>query len=355
MPKPNPLFQPMSYIDHLYEHNQPELAFTAQTVEEWKKWRRKLKARVLECLGGMDEPRCDLQPEILERKQMDGYVREKVVYQTRPGMAVPAYVLIPDGVLPPTPSLKGGGKRLPAVVCASGHGHGKDDLVGIDENGKQRTSGSSYQNDFAIQMVKRGFIAIAPEHLGFGERRDPPAIKLGGGHSSCQQHSLAALLFGRTNSGLRVYDIMRCIDYLETRAEVDPKRIGCLGISGGGLVTLFSAAVEDRLKACLVSGYTNLFRDCIIPLNHCVDNYIPGLLKYAEMPDIAALTAPRAFFAESGSRDPIFPVKATREAFARIRRTYDLLGIPDKCGLHIFNDEHVFNGSKGIPFLEKWL
>lgn len=345
MPTPDRRFSPMHYIEELYGQNEPSLAFRATTEGEWKKWHKQLKAKVLELLGGMDEPRCPLEPRLLERRQMDGYRREKVVYSSRPGMLVPAYVLIPD-------KCEG---RLPAVVCVSGHGHGKDDLVGIDEHGKQRTSGSSYQNDFAVQVVKRGMVAIAPEQLGFGERRDAPELKLGGGHSSCQRHSMAALLFGRTNSGFRVYDIRRCLDYLETREEVDGKRLGCTGISGGGLVTLFSAAVEERIKACLVSGYTNLFRDCIIPLTHCVDNYIPGLLRYAEMSDVAALTAPRAFFAESGSRDPIFPVKATRESFARIRQTYDLLGIPEKCGLHIFNDGHVFNGKQGLPFLEKWL
>jgi dienelactone hydrolase len=335
---------PMAFIDALYERNQPSLAFSAKTPEEARKWRRKLHAKVWDLLGGMDDPRCALRPQVVERKQMDGYVREKVVYSSRPEMLVPAYVLIPD-------QAEG---RLPAVVCCSGHGHGKDDLVGIDEQGRQRTSGSSYQKDFAIQMVRRGFVAIAPEHLGFGERRDPWDIKNGVG-ASCHQHSLAATLFGRTNSGMRVYDVMRCLDYLETRPEVDAGRLGCLGISGGGLVTLFSAAMDTRIQACLISGYLNLFCSCIIPITHCVDNYIPNLLRYAEMSDVASLIAPRAMFSESGSKDPIFPVKATREAFARIQKAYEVLGVPDKCGLHIFNDSHVFNGTKGISFLKKWL
>jgi hypothetical protein len=204
-------------------------------------------------------------------------------------------------------------------------------------------------------MVRRGFVALAPEHIGFGERRDPPAIKAGKGHSSCQQHAMSALLFGRTNSGLRVYDVMRALDFLQMRPEVDGRRLGCLGISGGGLVTLFSAAMDDRIQACLISGYLNLFRDCIIPITHCVDNYIPYLLQYAEMSDVASLIAPRAMFAESGKRDPIFPEKAVRESFARIQKAYELVGVPEKCGMHIFNDEHVFNGKQGIPFLEKWL
>ncbi|HCU38175.1 MAG TPA: acetylxylan esterase [Armatimonadetes bacterium] len=338
-------FSPMYFIDRLYEHNTPELAFAAGTEDEWREWRRKLKRKVWELLGGMNDPRCELQPEVVERKQMDGYTRERVIYSSRREMLVPSYVLIPDGAEP--------NSALPAVVAISGHGHGKDDLVGLDAKGNPRTE-PSYQNDFAIQMVHRGFVVIAPEQLGFGERRDPWDIREGVG-GSCQQHSMAAMLFGRTNSGMRVYDTMRAIDYLQGRPEVDPKRIGCLGISGGGLVTLFSAAMDERIKACLVTGYFNMFRDCIVPIGHCVDNYIPSILRYAEMPDIASLVAPRAFFSESGTKDPIFPIKATREAFARLQRVYELLGIPEKCGLHVFNDKHVFNGRKGMPFLEKWI
>ena len=343
MPRNVSKLSPMYFIDRLYEQNRPELAFSAKTVDEWKKWRRKLKTKVWDLLGGMDDPKCDLKPQVIERKQMDGYVRERVIYSSRPEMLVPAWVLIPD-------HLEG---RRPAVVCCSGHGHGKDDLVGLDDQGRPRQE-PSYQNDFALQMVKRGLVVIAPEQLGFGERRDPWDLEKGPG-CSCQQHSMAATLFGRTNSGMRVYDTLRAIDYLQSRPEVDPKRIGCLGISGGGLVTLFSAAMDDRIQACLVSGYFNLFRACIIPIGHCVDNYIPSILRYAEMSDVAALIAPRAFFSESGTKDTIFPIKATREAFPRLQRVYDLLGIPDKCGLHVFNDTHVFNGKKGIPFLERWL
>jgi len=337
------LFSPMYYIHELYKQNQPALAFQARTIEEWQKWRRKLKAKVGELLGGLNDPRCALQPQIIERVACPGYIREKILYYSRPEMLVPAYLLIPEDTEAPRP----------AVVACSGHGEGKNDLVGLDAQGQPR-QGPSYQKDFAIQLVKRGFVVIAPEHLGFGERRDPWDIEKGIG-SSCQQHSMAALLFGRTNSGLRVYDIMRAIDYLQTRPEVDSKRLGCVGISGGGLVTLFATAMDERIQACLVSGYFNLFRDCIIPLSHCVDNYIPGLLRYAEMCDVAALIAPRAFFAESGTQDPIFPVKATREAFARLKSVYELLKVPEKCGLHIFQGGHEFNGRKGIPFLEHWL
>ena len=125
--------------------------------------------------------------------------------------------------------------------------------------------------------------------------------------------------------GWRVWDVMRTIDYIETRHELDAGRIGCIGISGGGTATLFGAALEPRIRAALVSGYLNTFRDSIGSLSHCIDNYVPGILNWAEMPDIAGLIAPRPFFSESGEKDNIFPVKAAVESFNQVRDIYTRL------------------------------
>ena len=336
---------PMQYVSNLYDRTPRPLTFGATTEAEWKAWRRKLKAKFAECLGGLDDPPCDLEPEVLSREQMPGYVREKVVFQSFADASVPAWVLIPDGLTRPAGT----------VICLAGHGRGKDEIVGIADDGSQRTEPGEYQNDFAIQAVKRGFFTIAPEVFGFGERRDAREIAQGAGHSSCQQPAMSLMMLGRTLPGLRTYDTMRTVDYLLTRPECDPKRIGCMGISGGGLVTLFAAAMDERIAACLVSGYMNFWRDCIIALYHCTDNYVPEILKWAEEPDIGCLVAPRPMFIESGTVDPIFPVKATRRAHKAVREAYKLLGCEDRLGCEIFEGDHFFCGNKGFPFLEKWL
>src|SRR4029079_3378382 len=86
----------------------------------------------------------------------------------------------------------------------------------------------------------------------------------------------------------------------ETRKTLDASRIGCVGISGGGTCTLFSAALEPRIKAAMVSGYLNTFRDSIVSISHCMDNYVPGIMNWAEMYDVAGLIAPRPLVIESG-------------------------------------------------------
>ena len=122
--------------------------------------------------------------------------------------------------------------------------------------------------------------------------------------------------------GWRVYDVMRTIDWIETRKELDAKRVGCMGISGGGTCTTFSAALEPRINAAMVSGYLNTFRDSIMSVSHCIDNYVPGILNWAEMYDVAGLIAPRPLFVESGEKDKIFPIAASRESFARVKKVY---------------------------------
>jgi len=147
--------------------------------------------------------------------------------------------------------------------------------------------------------------------------------------------------------------VMRTIDYIATRPELDGSRVGCMGISGGGTATLFSAALEPRIRAAMVSGYLNTFRDSIGSLAHCVDNYVPGILNWAEMHDIAGLIAPRPLFVESGELDNIFPIAASRESFAQVREVYSVFEAADRVEQEVFPGEHSFWGKRGIPFMVK--
>lgn len=338
--------QPMPYMWATYDATEQSLAFKATDKREWQAWRRKLRRTFLELLGvDEDEPRCELEPTVNRRKRMEGYRRERVVFQSRPNLSVAAWVLIPDELTGPAPTM----------ICLQGHGAGKDDIVGFDDEGQPRAEYGGYQNDFAIQAVRRGFLVIAPDMFSFGERRDPADVKQGRRTSSCRMPSMAGILLGRTVPGIRVYDVMRCIDYLETRPECDPKRIGCMGISGGGTITTFATAVEERIQAALISGYLAHWRDSIMPMRHCEDNYVPGILQYAEMPDIATLIAPRPVFFENGTKDTIFPIKSARAAYRKVKAAYDLLGVPERCGMQVFEGPHEFCGEQGFPFLERWL
>ena len=334
-------FDPVAYTLDLYAAAPRRLRFAAKSPGEAAQWQKKLRSRLTELIGGFPAQRQPLLPVTMESRAFPGYRREKVVFDTRPGVSVLAYILIPEKAKSPAPTM----------ICVPGHGRGVDDIVGIDDKGRERTTKDGYQHDFAIQVAEAGMAAVAIEPLGFGCRRDPLTAKGGLSRSACQPSAGGALLVGQTMVGWRVWDVMRTIDYIATRPELDSNRVGCMGISGGGTITTFSAALEPRLRVAMVSGYLNTFRDSVGSISHCIDNYVPGILNWAEMYDIAGLIAPRPLFAESGEKDNIFPIKASVESFEKVKEIYAAFGAADRAEQETFNAAHSFWGKKGIPFL----
>lgn len=342
-------FDPVLYTKKLHDAAPLRMTFTAQTRPQAEQWQRNLRAKLTELLGGFPARPSPLEAQTLEVRDYPEYRREKFVIQSRPGLYVLGYLLTPQS------GPDSGTGPHPAVVCVPGHGRGVDDIVGIDENGHDRTDKAGYQHDFAIQAVEHGMAAVAIEPMAFGCRRDPVTKSKGLGAAACQPSAGAALLLGQTMIGWRVYDVMRIVDWIGTRKELDANRVGCMGISGGGTCTLFAAALEPRIRAAMVSGYLNTFRECIMSVSHCIDNYVPGILNWAEQYDVAGLVAPRPLFAESGERDDIFPIAASRESFSRLQKVYAVFGASAATEQETFDGPHSFWGRRGLPFLAKHL
>jgi dienelactone hydrolase len=338
-------FDPVAYTRDLYAEAPRRLGFQARSRGQAEAWQKRLRVKLAELVGGFPAERAPLRPVTLETRAFPGYRREKIVFDARPGVSVLAYLLLPDKAKSPAPTM----------ICVPGHGRGVDDIVGIDERGRDRTDKAGYQHDFAIQVAEAGMAAVAIEPMAFGCRRDAITARKGLSTSACQPTAGGALLVGQTMVGWRVWDVMRTLDYIATRSELDSSRVGCMGISGGGTITVFATALEPRLRVALVSGYLNTFRDSIGSLSHCIDNYVPGILNWAEMYDIAGLIAPRPLFVESGEKDNIFPIKASIESFEKVRDVYGVFNASDRIEQEVFPGEHAFWGKRGIPFLARQL
>jgi hypothetical protein len=339
-------FDPVAYSRAQFDAVQRQLGFQARTRAQAQAWQKRLRAKVTELVGGFPNQRVPLRPVTLETREFPAYRRETIVFESRPGMSVLAYVLIPQ---------KPARTPLPSMICVPGHGRGVDDIVGIDEKGQDRTDKAGYQHDFAIQVAEAGLAAVAIEPLAFGCRRHPVAARESLSRNSCNPSAGAALLLGETMIAWRVYDVMRTIDYIETRTNLDAGRVGCMGISGGGTCTTFAGALEPRIRVALISGYLNTFRDSIGSISHCIDNYVPGILRWAEMYDVAGLIAPRPLFVESGVKDRIFPIQASIDSFQRVKQIYATFDAEDQAEQEVFEDAHSFWGKKGIPFLVRHL
>jgi cephalosporin-C deacetylase-like acetyl esterase len=336
--------RPLYSLERLYDTSARSMGFDLTNSSDFEKWRVQLKDKIIELIGEFPD-RVPLEPQVLEEKEFNGYIREKVMFHSAPYIDISAYVLLPKNV----------NDKVPGVVAVHGHGYGKNDLVGLWEDGTERSVPDGYQKDFALEIVRRGMAVIVPDQMGFGERRELEDSEKCYNASSCRKLAFWAQMLDKTAVGMRVWDIMRCIDYLQMLPQVDDERIGCMGISGGGTTTLFTSALDERIKAAVISGYLCTFKDSILSINHCECNYIPGILKYAEMYDVACMIAPRPLFIESGTHDDIFPIKAVDIAYNYVKEAYTLLKAEDKLDRDIFEGRHQISGRKSYDWLKRWL
>ena len=264
---------------------------------------------------------------------------------------MPVYVLVPK-----QSPLRDGRGRLPAVLAFHGHGYGVKDIVGLWEDGTPRQCADGYHKDFAVALCRRGFLVAAPEISCFGERQNDFGYLAPLGSpvpSTCAHTSALAWHLGGTALGMRVRDARRLVDYLATRPDVDISRLGAMGISGGGMHTLFSTCLDERIKACVVSGYFCTFRDSILAMSHCWCNFVPGLSRMGEMYDLAGLVAPRPMLVEAADRDNIFPIAAVRKSLEKARAIYRVFGQSDRVEADLFEGRHEISGRLAYDFLAK--
>jgi len=307
-------------------------------------YRDRLRGRLREALGLFPEQDVPLQARLTETIEYEDYVLEQVTYTTMEGMAVPAAVLVP----------KRGQGPWPAILACHGHGHGQRDALGLDEYGRE-VEDAGIHNRFAVQLVRKGFVVVVPEIMGFGERRQAADLQANPSGNSCAALASSLLLYGRTLAGMRVYEAKRALDYIQSRPDVRPGGIGCFGFSGGSLIASYTAALDERIQAVVLCSWTNTFQGSILAMFHCIDNYLPGILLAAEQPELIGLIAPRALFVESGELDPIFPVAETRKAIAQLQDIYATHNAAQRFGSDIHPGGHRISGKVSVEWLVEQL
>jgi dienelactone hydrolase len=298
------------------------------------RWRDRRRARLEELLGPLPiRVRPDL--ETLETVHCDGYRREKIVFDTESTMSVPAYLLIPDSRQFPGP----------AVLAIHGHGPGKDLVCGLAET-------EAPNGDYAVQLVRRGYVVLAPDLRCFGERADwnPPD------HYACDTNLVHAVMAGWRPLTQNLWDLARCIDVLADHPLVDGSRIGAVGLSYGGTMSLFLAAWDPRVAAAVVSGYFSSWAASHrMPWNMCGSQVLPGMLGRIEHVDLGAMIAPRPLLVETGTEDLLFPLAAASGSMVELRAVYGWLGASDRLQHDVFQGGHQWHGEAAYPFLDRWL
>lgn len=244
-------------------------------------------------------------------------------------------------------------KKAPGVVALCGHGYGVRQILNISKKGNKKVFRyiDNYQKNFAVELVKRGCVVIAPELFGFGEARLRKDLIKPFYISSCDQLSHHLLPFGFTTASVRISQALMCAKVLRELDCVEKDKISMMGISGGGLTALYASVLDDSIYKTVVCGYVNTFKDSIFSMWHCPDNYIPCILQTGEIYDFAAALAPKELFIESGNKDKLFPIDASLEAHKKIRKVYKLMNAEDKLHIDVFDGKHSVCGRRSFDYL----
>jgi len=338
-------YAPLTHVRQVYAQTVPTYDYEAIGQAGFTQWQAELRAKVASLLGGFSAPRGDLDPQVLATAQKDGYTQQKIEITSEPGVRLPLYVLSPQS----------GQAPYPTVIALHGHGSGVQEVIGEPQSEQIADHMHRCNHDYGRQLARQGFLVLAPEQRAFGERREMEDAAQAPGQSSCRQASMNAMMLGRTMIGMRVWDVMRVIDYAQQTGLAKSDTLACVGLSGGGTATTFATAMDPRITAAVISGYFCTWRWSIMAMRHCEDNYVPGILQHAEMADIGALIAPRPLLIEAGTEDPIFPLPGVHDAYGKLARVYAILEKSDRLELDVFEGEHQWHGTVAVDWLRRWL
>lgn len=285
-----------------------------KTLDEWNNRRRELRAQLLRSWGGFPQDACPLEPQILGELSRDGYRVEKVVFQTRPGVLMTANAYVPAGE-----------GRRPAVLCVHGHWRGAKQDPTVQAR--------------CIGLAKLGFFVLVVDAFGAGERGIGTA--LGEYHGEMTAATLWPV--GLPLSGLQVYENMRAVDYLQSRPEVDPDRIGITGASGGGNQTMYAGAFDDRFR-CVVPTCSVGTYQAYLGAACCLCEVVPSAMTYTEEWAVLGLVAPRALMVISATADAFqFSVGEAAKSLAKAQQVFELYGKAGSVRHAVFESKHDYN------------
>jgi dienelactone hydrolase len=348
------------FVQKQADRSRLELSFLQSRYQNLAAWQKIARARVLECLC-YSPPATPSAVEIIGRTDRGDYVEESLTFQTTPDLRVPAYLLIPKKA--PLPA--------PGVVVLHCHGGayvwGKEKVVAVENEhpALSEFKGQLYEGaSIATELARRGYVVITIDMFYWGERRmlldgDPPSyrdpqrmtsedVSTFNRRSSQNEPLVARTLMtaGITWPGVVLWDDLRTVDYLASRPEVDRRRLGCVGLSVGGYRSFLLAALDPRIKAAVDVGWMTSYASNI--RRHVINTvgftfHIPGLYRYLDLPDLAALIAPRSVFVINGSKDTLFPPDGVEKAHRKIEACFRKAAVADHQRCRVYDAPHQFN------------
>ena len=298
-----------------------------------------VREKILKSIGGLPQ-RTPLNAKVTGTLKRSGYRIEKIIFESEPAFYVTANLYLPET----------GRGPYPGILMPLGHERG-----GKAHDAWQR---------LAITFAKNGFVILLYEPVSQGERVQlyDPDFGESKVRNSTNEHTLAGtqcLLLGHSFARHVIWDGLRALDYLISRPEVDSSRIGCTGNSGGGTLTAYLSALDDRIKVAAPSCYITNWKSLLetIGPQDAEQNLPPFFLEGLDQSDFVIAFAPKPFLILAAERD-FFPIAGTRQTFREVKRIYGLLGAEEKLNMVEADDEHGYTKPRRLAayrWMNRWL
>lgn len=357
----------------------PRLSFRQPGFSNVESWRSIARARFRECLAG-PAPSLTPIPIVQHKLEFDGLAIEHLQWQLPYGPPTEALLLKPAGA-------KG---KLPGIVGL--HDHGGNKYFGLrkitrmskDPHPAMIRHQAQYYGGFAWanELARRGYAVLVHDTFTFGSRRvrlaDVPAnirnnqveanpeaedeIQRYNQFAGAHEHLIAKSLFsaGMTWPGVFVNDDQRALDYLCSRPDVDATRVGCAGLSGGGLRTVMLSGADERIRCSCTVGMMTTWRDYL--LNKCYTHtwmcYVPGLPRELDYPEILGLAAPNPVLVLNNRQDALFTLSEMERADRMLAEVYKKAGAPEHYKGSFYDGPHKFDREmqqEAFAWFDRWL
>ena len=324
----------VDFLEKYGDEHPPSMIY--RDGQDFRAWQQAFR-RKLESLRGTIPKRVKLEVETLETAELPDHTRRLIRFPVTRFSELIAYLLIPKDV-------KKGEKRAGIIALHGHHSHGIKTICGV-----RKTDYPPY----ALQAVRSGYVVLAPAWWGW-PGRDGHLDRIGN-RDKCNVIQMAASMYGINILDLHIQDGQAAVDVLCSRAEVDAKKIGCIGNSYGGRTTMWLTIFDDRIKACVPSGCMNIFRERSLKLSSCAIQYLPKLLQYGDVPELFSLIAPRPMQLQAGKGDSLITTTDRDQIRQIVEKAYCLLGVEKNFEYVLHSRGHQFAWDLAAPFFQRHL
>lgn len=310
-----------------------------RTEQDLLRVQEQIHQSLLSMLGGLPTEHPPLHPQITGRVKMDGFHIEKLIFESLPRIYVTALVYVPDD----------GVAKHPAILVPAGHA----------------AKGKFYYQALCQRLVQRGYVVIAWDPVGQGERSQFWDAKTAKTRYNliCAEHAVMgnlAYLAGTNLARWEIWDGIRSVDYLLTRDDVDPERISITGSSGGGTQTAYIAALDRRIKvaapSCYITAlpmrvYNRIFKD---PDSDPEQDLYGMISNGVDHPGLLLMMYPRPVFVAAAVLD-FFPIEGTHKSVREVTDLYTRFGHQDRIAMHEGYHDHQYspeNQEVAMEFLD---